>query len=123
MIGGGTARHHRAAAHHRRARAAVDCAIMVRGAGPANAKPVLFSVASVAQKVQYPTRRVRILHRENLAMKLITAIIKPFKLDDVKDALESVGVGGMTILEVKGFGRQKGHSEVGAIIAANRFCR
>ena len=42
----------------------------------------------------------------------IEAIIKPFKLDDVKDALESVGVGGMTIFEVKGFGRQKGHSEV-----------
>ena len=45
-------------------------------------------------------------------MHKIEAIIKPFKLDDVKDALESVGVGGMTILEVKGFGRQKGHSEV-----------
>jgi nitrogen regulatory protein P-II 1 len=42
----------------------------------------------------------------------IEAIIKPFRLDDVKDALESLGVGGMTILEVKGFGRQKGHSEV-----------
>ena len=64
---------------------------MVRGAGPANAKPVLFSVASVAQKVQYPTRRVRILHRENLAMKLITAIIKPFKLDDVRAALSDIG--------------------------------
>jgi nitrogen regulatory protein P-II 1 len=42
----------------------------------------------------------------------IEAIIKPFKLDDVKDALEGVGVGGMTITEVKGFGRQKGHTEV-----------
>jgi nitrogen regulatory protein PII len=85
---------------------------MVRGAGPANAKPVLFSVASVAQKVQYPTRRVRILHRENLAMKLITAIIKPFKLDDVRAALSDIGVSGMTVTEVKGFGRQRGHTEL-----------
>lgn len=45
-------------------------------------------------------------------MHKIEAIIKPFRLDDVKDALESLGVGGMTIIEVKGFGRQKGHSEV-----------
>ena|SRR5687768_11439738 len=45
-------------------------------------------------------------------MQKIEAIIKPFRLDDVKEALDAVGVGGMTILEVKGFGRQKGHSEV-----------
>ena len=45
-------------------------------------------------------------------MHKIEAIIKPFRLDDVKDALEGLGVGGMTIMEVKGFGRQKGHSEV-----------
>jgi nitrogen regulatory protein P-II 1 len=45
-------------------------------------------------------------------MHKIEAIIKPFKLDDVKDALDGVGVGGMTITEVKGFGRQKGHTEV-----------
>ncbi len=45
-------------------------------------------------------------------MKMITAIIKPFKLDDVRDALEEVGVRGMTITEVKGFGRQKGHTEL-----------
>lgn len=44
-------------------------------------------------------------------MKLITAVIKPFKLDDVKDALSAVGVQGMTISEVQGFGRQGGHSE------------
>lgn len=44
-------------------------------------------------------------------MKLVTAIIKPFKLDDVKDALKSVGVEGMTISEVQGFGRQGGHTE------------
>lgn len=45
-------------------------------------------------------------------MKLITAIIKPFKLDDVRDALSEIGVQGMTITETKGFGRQKGHTEL-----------
>ena len=45
-------------------------------------------------------------------MKLINAIIKPFKLDDVREALAEVGVDGMTVSEVKGFGRQKGHTEL-----------
>jgi len=45
-------------------------------------------------------------------MKLITAVIKPFKLDDVRSALSEVGVQGMTVTEVKGFGRQKGHTEL-----------
>ena len=45
-------------------------------------------------------------------MKLVSAIIKPFKLDDVRDALGEVGVKGMTVTEVKGFGRQKGHTEL-----------
>ena len=45
-------------------------------------------------------------------MKLITAIIKPFKLDDVCEALSQIGVQGMTVTEVKGFGRQKGHTEL-----------
>ncbi len=45
-------------------------------------------------------------------MKLVTAIIKPFKLDDVRDALSEVSVQGMTVTEVKGFGRQKGHTEL-----------
>ena len=45
-------------------------------------------------------------------MKLITAIIKPFKLDDVRDALSDIGITGMTVTEVKGFGRQKGHTEL-----------
>ena len=44
-------------------------------------------------------------------MKLITAIVKPFKLDDVKDALKALGIQGMTVSEVRGFGRQGGHSE------------
>jgi nitrogen regulatory protein P-II 2 len=45
-------------------------------------------------------------------MKLVTAIIKPFKLDDVRDALTNIGVAGLTVAEVKGFGRQKGHTEI-----------
>lgn len=45
-------------------------------------------------------------------MKLITAIIKPFKLDEVREALSAVGVQGITVTEVKGFGRQKGHTEL-----------
>lgn len=45
-------------------------------------------------------------------MKLITAIVKPFKLDDVREALSDIGVQGMTVTEVKGFGRQKGHTEL-----------
>ena len=45
-------------------------------------------------------------------MRLVTAIVKPFKLDDVKLALETVGVAGLTVSEVQGFGRQKGHTEV-----------
>ena len=45
-------------------------------------------------------------------MKLITAVIKPFKLDDVRDALSTAGIQGMTVTEVKGFGRQKGHTEL-----------
>jgi nitrogen regulatory protein P-II 2 len=54
-------------------------------------------------------------------MKIVTAIIKPFKLDEVRDALTSLGVHGMTVSEVKGYGRQKGHTEIyrGAEYAVN----
>ena len=45
-------------------------------------------------------------------MKLVTAIMKPFKLEDVRDALTKIGVAGLTVAEVKGFGRQKGHTEI-----------
>src|SRR5690554_7175205 len=45
-------------------------------------------------------------------MKLVTAVIKPFKLDDVREALSEIGIQGITVLEVKGFGRQKGHTEL-----------
>ena len=47
-----------------------------------------------------------------LDMKLITAVIKPFKLDDLREALQEIGVQGMTVTEVRGFGRQKGHTEL-----------
>ena len=54
-------------------------------------------------------------------MKLVTAIIKPFKLEEVRDALLAIGVHGMTVTEVKGYGRQKGHTEIyrGAEYAVN----
>ena len=53
------------------------------------------------------------LHRlEDEAMKLVTAIIKPFKLDDAREALPDIGIQGLTVTEVKGFGRQKGHTEL-----------
>ena len=45
-------------------------------------------------------------------MKIVTAIIKPFKLDEVRDALTAIGATGMTVTEVKGYGRQKGHTEI-----------
>jgi len=52
------------------------------------------------------------IHKPRETMKLITAIIKPFKLDDVREALSEIGVAGVTATEVKGFGRQKGHTEL-----------
>ena len=56
-----------------------------------------------------PTSRRK---RTQIAMKKIEAIIKPFKLDEVKEALQELGVQGMTVQEVKGYGRQKGHTEL-----------
>jgi nitrogen regulatory protein P-II 2 len=53
-----------------------------------------------------------VFHREDSSMKFVTAIIKPFKLDEVREALSAIGVQGITVTEVKGFGRQKGHTEL-----------
>lgn len=50
--------------------------------------------------------------KRELAMKFVVAIIKPFKLDEVRDALTAIGVQGLTVTEVKGYGRQKGHTEI-----------
>jgi nitrogen regulatory protein P-II 2 len=58
-----------------------------------------------------PTGAISILDRSRV-MKLVTAVIKPFKLDEVRAALSEVGVQGITVTEVKGFGRQKGHTEL-----------
>jgi nitrogen regulatory protein P-II 1 len=52
------------------------------------------------------------VHREGNEMKLVTAVVKPHKWDDVRSALEMVGITGMTVSEVSGYGRQKGHTEV-----------
>ena len=52
------------------------------------------------------------VHSTGCAMKLVTAIVKPFRLDDVRNALAEAGVNGMTVSEVKGFGRQRGHTEL-----------
>jgi nitrogen regulatory protein PII len=54
----------------------------------------------------------RTVCRNHEAMKKIEAIIKPFKLEEVKDSLSEIGIEGMTVIEVKGFGRQKGHTEI-----------
>src|SRR5947209_11145971 len=68
---------------------------------PSAAKPI---VARSARRVSGPKR--------GIFMKLVMAIIKPFKLDEVRDALTGIGVHGLTVTEVKGYGRQKGHTEI-----------
>jgi nitrogen regulatory protein P-II 1 len=55
---------------------------------------------------------IEITSRKEIAMKLITAIVKPAKVDDIKVALQAAGVAGMTVSETRGFGRQKGHTEI-----------
>jgi nitrogen regulatory protein P-II 2 len=62
-------------------------------------------------KIEHKTLLVKISRRKT-NMKLVTAIVKPFKLDDVREALSDIGVQGITVTEVKGFGRQKGHTEL-----------
>src|SRR5215470_18040670 len=61
---------------------------------------------------QITTRLIKTRPDGSSLMKLVTAIIKPFKLDDVRAALSDIGVSGMTVTEVKGFGRQRGHTEL-----------
>lgn len=58
------------------------------------------------------TREIYANNREEVKMKLITAIVKPFKLDDVQRVLADLGVTGITVVDVKGFGRQRGHTEL-----------
>jgi len=78
------------------------------------------SLCDLARSLHYPWRVFTVHGHEvnasgpngRSAMKLITAIIKPFKLDDVRESLSDIGVQGVTVTEVKGFGRQKGHTEL-----------
>jgi nitrogen regulatory protein P-II 2 len=63
-------------------------------------------------KTPLSARTILKVPTESSCMKLVTAIIKPFKLDDVRAALSDIGVSGMTVTEVKGFGRQRGHTEL-----------
>jgi len=88
-----------------------DSAFDLIGAWP----PTRQGAASVAAIIaaQYSSRQSDAQPKEELpTVKKIEAIIKPFKLDDVKEALQQIGIQGMTVLEAKGFGRQKGHTEL-----------
>jgi nitrogen regulatory protein P-II 2 len=73
------------------------------------AQPVLISEPDPGTRTQINTQR---WDEGRHSMKLITAIIKPFKLDDVRQAVSEVGVQGVTVTEVRGFGRQRGHTEI-----------
>ena len=73
---------------------------------------ILDSANQVATKIPDRFRRHRLAAQGYKAVKKIEAIIKPFKLDEVKEALHDVGVSGITVTEAKGFGRQKGHTEL-----------
>src|SRR5712664_3672070 len=80
-----------------------------------SAYPTVFTVAAIPRRIGFPFPPLASILRpfqEPAAMKKIEAIIKPFKLDEVKEALADVGVLGLTVTEVKGFGRQKGHTEL-----------
>ena len=69
------------------------------------------TINKIGMKIEHKTLLVKISRRKT-NMKLVTAIVKPFKLDDVREALSDIGVQGITVTEVKGFGRQKGHTEL-----------
>jgi nitrogen regulatory protein P-II 2 len=73
---------------------------------------MLFATIATSQSGALQAALTKIKTRRRREMKLITAIIKPFKSDDVREALSDLGVKGMTLTEVKGFGRQKGHTEL-----------
>jgi nitrogen regulatory protein P-II 2 len=63
--------------------------------------------------LQFPLYRSRAMRRQEIShMKIVMAVIKPFKLDEVRDALTKIGIQGLTVTEVKGYGRQKGHTEI-----------
>jgi nitrogen regulatory protein P-II 2 len=74
--------------------------------------PFVAKDARLAQRANQAVTTFRRPGNEGQTMKLVVAIIKPFKLDEVRQALTAIGVTGMTVTEVKGYGRQKGHTEV-----------
>src|SRR5579883_234301 len=77
--------------------------------------PAWHESCKIVPAANQAARHLKTTHRhstESSHMKLVTAIIKPFKLDDVRAALSDIGVSGMTVTEVKGFGRQRGHTEL-----------
>jgi len=86
------------------------------GVGPRKSLPGGILRCIVLRFTNRPTGRVPCVRQQNVkhltAMKKIEAIIKPFKLEEVKDALHELGIQGMTVTEAKGFGRQKGHTEI-----------
>ena len=75
-----------------------------------NVRRVIFPIKK--RRVRHPRCSKTSANHPTIYMKKIEAIIKPFKLEEVKDALAEIGVEGMTVTEVKGFGRQKGHTEI-----------
>ena len=80
-----------------------------------NLKSCFLKVKIRIQQQQSKYKKIKeviLLKIRELLMKMVTAVIKPFRLDDVRDALSELGVKGMTVTEVKGFGRQKGHTEL-----------
>jgi nitrogen regulatory protein PII len=73
----------------------------------------MFAALVPSRRAEATARMAECRHlSRSIAMKLVTAIIKPFKLDEVREALAEAGVQGITVTEVKGFGRQKGHTEL-----------
>jgi nitrogen regulatory protein P-II 2 len=92
-----------AGSHPRNSRRA-NTPLIVHGSPPLAQKMLAFRTGRSWAQVK--------LREECLSMKLITAIIKPFKLDDVRKAISEVGVQGVTVTEVRGFGRQRGHTEI-----------
>lgn len=82
---------------------------MFQGLPPCSVAPVSINRRTGAEKALYPA--ITFGHEPQL-MKKIEAVIKPFKLDEVKEALQELGVQGMTVIEAKGYGRQKGHTEL-----------
>src|SRR5256886_16304626 len=92
-------------------RASEQCSAPRRRPGAKRSFRGLASSGAWHESCKIPSRRTPAPRRVPL-MKLVTAIIKPFKLDDVRAALSDIGVSGMTVTEVKGFGRQRGHPEL-----------